>query len=79
MGWTRDGRSMLFTSNRVGFNGRVEQLFTVPASGGPVTPVPLGTTWAAYSPDGTHLAYVPGWSASVLASAIVAATRSPSG
>jgi tricorn protease len=60
MGWTPDGRSILFTSNRAAFNGRVEQLFTVPASGGPVTPVPLVTaTWAAYSPDGTRLAYVP--------------------
>lgn len=60
MGWTPDGHSILLTSVRAGFNGRVEQLFTVPATGGPVSPVPLITaTWAAYSPDGTQIAYVP--------------------
>jgi len=60
MAWTPDGHSILFTSGRAAFNGRVDQLFTVPSSGGAVTPVPLiVATWAAYSPDGTHLAYVP--------------------
>jgi len=60
MGWTPDGHSILFTSGRATFNGRVDQLFTVPSTGGAVTPVPLiVATWAAYSPDGTHLAYVP--------------------
>lgn len=60
MAWSPDGQSILFTSTRTSFSGRLQQLFTVPAAGGAVSSVPLGAaTWASYSGDGTHLAYVP--------------------
>ncbi len=58
LGWTPDGRSVLFRS----FQGSMQhdQLFTVPFQGGqPVRlPVPQGE-FAAIAPDGIHMAYVP--------------------
>jgi len=59
LGWTPDGTRVLFGSNRVTFRD-LPQLFTVPLSGGlpQELPLPSGTS-ASFSPDGTHLAYVP--------------------
>jgi tricorn protease len=61
LGWTPDGKSVLFRSTRSSYS-RFERLFTVPLEGGLPTelPLPMGVE-AAYSPDGTHLAYVPRW------------------
>ena len=59
VGWTPDGKNVLFTSQRASYSDP-RQFFTVPASGG--FPVELRCPWerpASYSPDGTHLAYVP--------------------
>jgi tricorn protease len=56
-GWTPDGKSILFHSDAANY---YDELYTVPASGGFPTKLPLGVGFqAAYSPDGTHLAYVP--------------------
>jgi tricorn protease len=61
IGWTPDGGRILFRSTRESYN-TFEQLFTIPASGGFPTrmPLPMGVQ-GAFSPDGTHLAYVPHW------------------
>ncbi|HEY3281770.1 MAG TPA: PDZ domain-containing protein [Armatimonadota bacterium] len=59
VGWSRDGKQVIFRSNR----DRMVRLYSVPAEGGfPVeTPLPMASE-GSYSPDGTHLAYVP-WGA----------------
>jgi tricorn protease len=60
IGWTPDGRQILFTSARAAFADGVVQLFTVPVSGGFATPVPLvRASEGSYSQDGSHIAYVP--------------------
>lgn len=59
MGWTSDGQKVLFSSPRHSpfFNSR---LFTIPVAGGFPTELPLPTAEeGAFSPDATHLAYVP--------------------
>jgi tricorn protease len=62
LGWTPDGTRILFRSAGQSYSVRYERLFTVAAKGGfPVAmPLPMGVQ-GAYSPDGTHLAYVPRW------------------
>ncbi|HLJ96222.1 MAG TPA: PDZ domain-containing protein [Gemmataceae bacterium] len=59
IGWTPDGKSVLFRSTRAS-GGRYTRLFTVPATGGPETEVPLPMAEeASFSPDSNRLAYVP--------------------
>lgn len=59
VGWTPDGKSVLFRSHRASYSDP-NQLFTVPVSGGFPTELPLPMAeLGSYSPDGTHLAYVP--------------------
>jgi tricorn protease len=59
VGWTPDGRSVLFRSNRASYSDP-DQLYTVPASGGFPTELPLGMAEnGSYSGDGKRLAYVP--------------------
>ncbi len=59
--FTPDGSSVLFTSPRAVFTGRYTQLFTVKAAGGsPEEPVKIPhAVKAAYSPDGSRIAYNP--------------------
>jgi tricorn protease len=59
LGWTPDGQSILFRSNRNSYS-RFSQLFTVARSGGfpSELPLPMGAE-GSYSPDGQYLAYVP--------------------
>ncbi len=59
VGWTPDGKRVLFVSARKNPNdgGR---LFTIPVEGGFPDEVPLPIAEeGSYSPDGSHLAYVP--------------------
>ncbi len=59
-GFTPNGQSVLFISQREVFTTRYQQLFTVPVNGG--MPVKLeipNAFWAAYSPDGKQLVYTP--------------------
>ena len=59
-GWTPDGQNVLFHSSAASYYYFADQLFTVPAEGGFPTQLPIAMGFqAAYSPDGTHLAYVP--------------------
>ena len=59
-GFTPDGKSVLFASQRNVFTNRYAQLFTVPLTGGMATQleIPNGI-WATYSPDGKQMAYNP--------------------
>jgi tricorn protease len=60
LGWTPDGKNILFSSWGNSFRHFEEQLYTVPLEGGFPTklPIPIGEE-AQFSPDGTHLVYVP--------------------
>jgi tricorn protease len=61
LGWTPDGKSVLFRSHRYSFSDP-NQLFTVPVDGGFPTALPLpGAEMGSYSADGSHIAYVPGF------------------
>jgi tricorn protease len=61
VGWTVDGKSVLFRSHRYSFSDP-DQLFTVPLAGGFPQELPLpAAEMGSYSPDGTHIAYVPGF------------------
>src|SRR5882762_12001792 len=59
VGWTRDGKRILFRSSRDSYS-RFTQLYTVSVSGGlpELLPLPMAVE-GSYSPDSSHLAYVP--------------------
>ena len=60
MGWTRDGKSVLFNTIRDGGGAARRNLYTVPADGGHETPLPMYTAGAGdYSPDGQRIVYSP--------------------
>lgn len=59
LAWTPDGKRVAFRSPRRSANDP-EQMYTVSVEGGPAAEVPLARVEeAAYSADGTHLAYQP--------------------
>jgi len=59
-GWTPDGKKILFNSWGSSFMHFEDQLYTVPVEGGFPTQLSLPIAEdASFSPDGTHLAYVP--------------------
>lgn len=58
MGWSPDGKQVIYRSRKQSFNDFVGQLYTVPAGGGLSAEVPLSTGgFCSYSPDGTRLAF----------------------
>ena len=60
VGWTPDSKQVLFISGRESNSGRYARLFTIPVDGVFPTPLPLPMGFeGAYSPDGSHLAYIP--------------------
>jgi tricorn protease len=60
LGWTPDGKKILFASIGNSFYHFAAQLYTVPVEGGFPTLLPLVIGFeASFSPDGTHMAYVP--------------------
>jgi tricorn protease len=59
VGWMPDGKQILFRSNRQS-TSRYTQLYSVPATGGIATPLPLPMAYQGqFSPDGSHIAYNP--------------------
>jgi tricorn protease len=59
-GWTPDGKQILFRSTRNSY-ARFSRLFTIPVDGAGLPaelPLPMAEE-GSYSPDGTHLAYLP--------------------
>ena len=59
VGWTLDGKRILFASSRQSYSAFL-RFFTVPVEGGFPTEVPLPmATEGSFSPDGSHIAYVP--------------------
>ncbi len=59
-GWTPDGKKILFSSWANSFMHFEDQLYTVPVDGGFPTALPLPIAEdASFSPDGSHIAYVP--------------------
>jgi tricorn protease len=59
VGWSPDGKSVLFHSHRLSYADS-DQLFTVPVDGVFPTSLPLPQAEdGAFSPDGSHIAYVP--------------------
>jgi tricorn protease len=60
LGWTPDGKKILFRSWGNSFRHFEDQLYTVPLEGGFPTELPIPIAGeASFSPDGTHLAYLP--------------------
>jgi tricorn protease len=60
LGWTPDGKQVLFRSARNSYTPRFDRLFTVGLEGGLPHELPLPMAESgAYSPDGKHIAYVP--------------------
>jgi tricorn protease len=59
VGWTPDGKSIIFSSNRSSYSN-FSRLFTIPVEGGVETQLPFDrAVEGSYSPDGTKIAYVP--------------------
>src|SRR4051794_37410161 len=60
MGWTPDGKSVLFRSNRVAQSNRLSRPYLISVDGGTEQPLPITETGSAsFSPDGSHLAFTP--------------------
>jgi tricorn protease len=60
MGWTRDGKSVLFGSMRDAGGASRRNLYTVPLEGGHEAPLPMYTAGAGdFSPDGKRIVYSP--------------------
>jgi tricorn protease len=58
MGWTPDGRRVVFRSRMHSFNDFLGKLYTVSATGGLAEEIPLPRGgFCSYSPDGSKLAY----------------------
>jgi tricorn protease len=59
-GWSRDGRSILFRSQRDSWTLPVAHLYSVSVNGGPVEQLPMPEAGSGdYSPDGAQIAYSP--------------------
>lgn len=60
IGWTPDGKKVIFKSNRVPWGVRLGRYFTIPVGGGLETPMPMPKAGGGdISPDGRRVAYTP--------------------
>ena len=59
-GWTNDGKSIVFKSQRDSWTLPIARLYTVPVTGGAATPLPMPEAGSgAFSPDGSRMVYSP--------------------
>jgi tricorn protease len=60
LGWTPDGKNVLFRANRVAQSDRLGRPYLVPFEGGPEQPLPITEAGGvSYSPDGGRVAFTP--------------------
>ena len=60
MGWTPDGKSVLFRSNRVAQSNRLSRPYLISIDGGTEQPLPITETGSmSFSPDGSRVAFTP--------------------
>ncbi|HYN21325.1 MAG TPA: peptidase S41, partial [Thermoanaerobaculia bacterium] len=60
LGWTRDGKAVLFRSLREGWDVSDSRLYTVPLDGSLGEPLPMPVSGAGdFSPDGKRVVYTP--------------------
>jgi tricorn protease len=60
LGWTPDGKHVLFRANRVAYSDRLGRPYLVPVEGGQEQPLPINQSGGvSYSPDGTKVAFTP--------------------
>ena len=59
-GWSRDGKSVIFRSQRDSWTLTVSRLYSVPVEGGPAESLPMPEAGSGdYSPDGARMVYSP--------------------
>jgi tricorn protease len=60
LGWTNDGQSIVFRSQRDSYNLPVSKLYTISMNGGAPVPLPMPEAGSGdFSPDGTKMVYSP--------------------
>lgn len=60
LGWTPDGKNVLFRANRVAYSNRLGRPYIVPVAGGQEQPLAITEAGgASYSPDGNRVAFTP--------------------
>jgi tricorn protease len=60
LGWTPDGKNVLFRANRVAQSDRLGRPYLVPFEGGTEQPLPITEAGGvSYSPDGSKVAFTP--------------------
>src|SRR5215203_396676 len=60
LGWTPDGKSVVFRANRVPMSDRLGRPYLVPFEGGAEQPLPITEAGGvSYSPDGARVAFTP--------------------
>jgi len=59
-GWTKDGKRIIFKSQRDSWSLPIAKLYTVSVDGGPAEALPMPEAGSGdYSPDGSHMVYSP--------------------
>jgi tricorn protease len=60
LGWTPDGKNVVFRANRIPYSDRLGRPFLVPVEGGEEQPLQITESGGlSYSPDGTRVAFTP--------------------
>lgn len=60
MGWSNDGKYVIFRGMRDGWSTAITRLYQVSVNGGPAEPLPMPEAGSGdYSPDGTKMVYSP--------------------